>query len=674
MGSDPASGGPSGFECVARLGDDGFWTWRPGTPTLSANPGWYRLLGLEPRPVDDLDALQRHLHPADRPRLMALFDDLVEGRVDRVSARVRMRHRDGHDVWLRHRAYAVEHDLDGRATLIVGHDVDITAEVTAGRRALEDERRLRLLLDRVPTAVVVYGPGGRVLRWNRAAAELIGVDHHRLPEAIAERRAKGWNLIDEAGQPLPAAELPFWQALRTGQPGTPRVVGVPAPQGGHRWALMSAVPSLDPAGEVVDVVCTIADITETRRLEEGLARAHRIESLGRLAGAVAHDFNNLLTVITSTAELIAGEIQRGSPASEDLAELQRAARRGAALTRQLLDYARLRPQDPRPVDPRLLVERSASTLRRLVPADVRVTARAPRDAWSINVDPAQIERVLLNLAVNAIDAMQAGGGELVIALANQPAEAGSAEGDQVLLSVRDNGCGMTEAVATRAFDPFFTTKDIGSGTGLGLSTCHAIVTEHGGHIEIDSAVGLGTEVRIRLPRSRQPAHSSRPPGQAPVDELHGVVLVVEDEAAVRESTRRALVRHGVQVCTARNGFEALDRLEHGPPVDLVLTDVAMPGMDGPRLAEQIHRRWPDLPVLFISGTRSPDLPAPAGADVGYLPKPFGRRALVERVRAMLHRSEARPAFRQTSPAPGQMRPGGFQRRSPPSMSRQRPVK
>ncbi len=657
--------GPFGerwFRFVHEFGDDGFWIFDIRSQRVTCNRQWYERLGLEPQPADALAVLQERLHPDDLRDMQPAYGALIAGQRARLSARARLRHADGHYLWMRHRAYVVARDPEGRAMMLVGHDVDISAEVEAERRAQASERALRDLIERIPTAVIVYRPDATPRLWNSAAARLLGVSEGDVADEIAERRRQGWQLVDERGEPF--GDNPIMRALRTGEPVADTVVGVTT---GDRqiWGLMNAAPGFDAAGQMQDVVCTVADITRTRELEAGLARAQRLESVGRLASGVAHDFNNLLTVVVTSVELLEDAIDPASPAGADLAELRYAARRGTELTRQLLSYGRQTAVDARPIDLGTRIEASMGLLRRLLPVDIELEARIADDLWPVRFDPARLDQILVNLTVNAADAMQQTGGSVVLAASNVTRDGPS---DWVRLQVIDTGSGMSEAVRRQALEPFFTTKSVGAGTGLGLSTCRALVLEQHGELRIRSAIGVGTTVEIDLPRTAGRPEASTPP--APVDRgsARGTVLLVEDEPRVMQVMRRALSFEGYRVVIARDGLEAMRRLDEGADPDVVVTDVAMPGVDGPALMRLLERLRPGLPVLFTSGHDDPTL-ARHGVDraaVEFLAKPFGPGRLVERLASLLQRSNSRSASGPPT--------DDDQSRSPPSMSRQRPVK
>jgi two-component system, cell cycle sensor histidine kinase and response regulator CckA len=390
------------------------------------------------------------------------------------------------------------------------------------------------------------------------------------------------------------------------------------------------------------------DVTAHKSLESQLRQAQKMEAIGQLAGGIAHDFNNMLSVILGVGQILRQEINEGDPLRADVNEIIAAAERAATLTRQLLAFSRKQVLKPRATDLSTLLREMEGMLRRLIGEDVELTMILAPQAGPVLADPGQLEQVILNLAVNARDAMP-GGGRLTIEtrtvqVSREYAEAhlGLQPGAYALLLVSDNGEGMTAAVRERVFEPFFTTKEPGRGTGLGLSTVHGIVAQSEGHVWIYSEPGLGTTFKIHLPlREGATAQAPTPPtifGGGKGER----VLLVEDEPLVRQFTRRALTRAGYRVIEAANGGEALLIVEsHEGPIDLLLTDVVMPRMSGPALAERLQRLRPGLRTLFMSGYSQAALgegkSVPGDSDIDLVEKPITLEALARKVREVLDR-------------------------------------
>lgn len=401
---------------------------------------------------------------------------------------------------------------------------------------------------------------------------------------------------------------------------------------------------------VQDISEQLAQQKKLRDREEQLRRSQRMEAIGRLTGGIAHDFNNLLTVIMGYSKLLAEEINAiddydVSSLKEDVDGIQRASVRSAALTRQLLAFSRNQVMEPRDIDVNQIISDMEKMLQRMVSEDVITQVDLLAHPSVVHADPSQLEQVLMNLAVNARDAMP-NGGRLAIrtetrALGDHELTAGSglAPGTYVLIAVRDTGTGMARETADHIFEPFFTTKEPGRGTGLGLSTVYGIVAQSGGFIDLDTKLGHGTTFRIFLPlRARTASENGGHLEFGPGTEGDETVLLVEDEQAVRELLARVLRRRGYNVLVASNAGEALlMHEEHGEQVRLLITDVVMPHMAGTRLVERVRADRPDLKVLFVSAYPESYLSADERTDLGlsYMQKPVDPTAFLERVRSIL---------------------------------------
>jgi signal transduction histidine kinase/CheY-like chemotaxis protein len=381
-----------------------------------------------------------------------------------------------------------------------------------------------------------------------------------------------------------------------------------------------------------------------RRLQEQLLQAQKLESVGRLAGGVAHDFNNLLMGILGYAEFLEEGIRAGAPELEDLAEIRRAGERARDLTRQLLAVARKQVTEPGVLDLNEVLRESEKLLRRVLGEDVELVVTLAPDPWPVMADPTQLQQVILNLAVNARDAMPHGGrlvletGNLEVDARHAAAHPGLRPGPHVRLAVSDSGQGMSPETRAHAFEPFYTTKPVGEGTGLGLATVYGIVTQAGGHVGVESEPGRGTRFDIYLPRTSEVRLPLTPPPHRSSRRGNETVLVVEDEPSVRELTVRTLRAGGYRVLAASNGREALDVVARSPQgFHLLLTDVVMPDMGGRQLADTLLSGRPDLAVLFVSG-HAEDVIAHHGVldpGVHFLAKPFTPAALQEKVRSLL---------------------------------------
>ena len=411
------------------------------------------------------------------------------------------------------------------------------------------------------------------------------------------------------------------------------------------WNHLTISPVNDAAGHVTNFVGVQTDVTERRQLESQFRQAQKMEAVGRLAGGVAHDFNNVLSVILSYADLIGGDLKAEEPVRADIEEIRKAALRAAGLTRQLLAFSRQQVLDAKVLNVHESVTGVEKMLHRLLGADIELTVLPTNDLWSIKADPGQIEQVLMNLAVNARDAMPRGG-ELTIETENVVLDSDYARahhdvkpGSYVRLAVTDNGIGMNEETQARIFEPFFTTKDEARGTGLGLATVFGIVKQSGGHIWVYSEPGKGTTFKLYFPKVSGVAEVR--PLEPPTAELShgtGTILLVEDDDQVRAVAQNILRRCGYVVLTAPNAGEALLICEkHGAKIHLLLTDVVLPRMSGRQLAERLGPLRPGMKVLFMSGYTD-DAVLQHGvldSDVAYLQKPLTPASLTRRVQEVL---------------------------------------
>ncbi len=516
-----------------------------------------------------------------------------------------------------------------------------TEQVLAALR--EGSTRRDALLRSALDAIVTIDAEGRVLEFNPAAErmfghareEMLGVSmaERIVPPAMRDAHHQGMQRYLSTGHGPVLNQRLELSALRAD---------------GEEFPVELTITPDRVAGVPV-FTAYLRDLTERRRAEEALRQtelqlreSQKLEAVGKLAGGIAHDFNNLLTVILGCAEVL--QFDAGNPAqvAEMAVEIQHSAERAAELTRQLLAFGKRQVLELQPVDLGQVLGEARSMLTRVIPESIRVATRVEGGPLVVRAEAGRLSQVLLNLAINARDAMPGGGELLLTARAPRADEPAPIAGDlqargRAVLEVSDTGCGMSVEVAARAFEPFFTTKDLGGGSGLGLATVYGIVQQLEGAIELDSAPGRGTTVRLHLPLDRvgEAAAAEPRPGGAPDATT---VLVVEDEEHVRRLVTRVLETRGHRVLVAEHGRAALEvARRHEGTIDLLLSDMVMPHLGGRDLAEQLKHERPELEVILMSGYsedgRSPELAA--GGRVHFLGKPFLPSDLVARVSEVL---------------------------------------
>jgi len=529
------------------------------------------------------------------------------------------------------------------------------------------EQRWRAVIEATPAAIVELSHDGRIVLWNRSAAALFGWPAHDTATAIPAPEGDGHASVGEdratAGWPVfaPAAQAALsarWApALARGEVVETELVAVEVAGGDTRDLMVQIAPLLsEEPGQ--GALLLASDVTEQRRLNESMARAQQMDALGQLAGRVAHDFNNLLTIIGGYADLMRDRLSEGAT-TEELDGIRSAVDRATVLTQQLLAIGRRHSSHPVPLDPEDALRRLGEVLERILGVDIDLRCRLQSGAGRILVDAGRFEQAILSLAFNARDAM-AQGGSLEIACERMPPEPGLVTpgpiaSEYVHISVTDTGSGMDETTRLRCFEPFYTTKDRAKGTGLGLAAVNGVVVESNGAIQVSSQLGEGTTFDLYFPLvESEVAPVVAPPSPSPRRHRGSeVVLVVEDENVVRTIIRRVLTRAGYLVLDAADGIEAqrIASTWEGP-IDLLLTDVVLPGLRGPEVAAAVRALRPRVPVLFISAySDGAVFTGPLADEVAtMLPKPFKPTELVAYIRATLDR-DRNLAIRSGSPPP-----------------------
>jgi len=518
----------------------------------------------------------------------------------------------------------------------IGHFIAIKQDISEKRQLEEHDSRLVAVLEATPDFVGIADPQGRPLFVNRAGRQMTGCEEAEDLYPHIENYHPGWagKIVRNEGIPS-AVRTGAWMGETALLTREGREIPVSQVIVAHRYA----------NGEVQFFSTIMRDLTERRKLEGQLYQSQKMEAIGQLAGGVAHDFNNLLTIISGYSEVLLTRLPATDPASGLLEEIHKAGERAAGLTRQLLAFSRKQIIQPKVLDLNTLVSDVGKMLRRMIGEDVTLTTVLAPRLGRVKADPGQIEQVLMNLAVNARDAMPQGG-KFAIETANVELDENSIQGRPevqpgcyVLLAVSDTGCGMTKETKAHIFEPFFTTKELGKGTGLGLATTYGIVKQSGGYIYVYSEPGHGTTFKIYLPL----VEDGVPSGKSHINpktmpQGSETILLVEDEDAVRSLTRYTLQMQGYVVLEARDGEEALRVAEqHQGQIHLLMTDVVMPRMGGRQVAERLTQAQPALKLLFVSGYTD-DAVVRHGvmaSEVAFLQKPFTPSALTQKVRDVL---------------------------------------
>lgn len=596
-----------------------------------ASPAAEPLMGWTPAELVGQDGFAL-LHPEDIAYVGERFAACLAQPSVPVHAEYRVRHKGGSYRTLDVIAVNRLDEPSIRGVVAAFRDVTERQRTQAALREARDT--LQALIDSAPLAIITLSPAGTILSWNRTAEKLFG---WREAEVVDQVPPFVWNeqlpeFRELLGKVLAGESLQNVELSRHRKDGSTIEVA------------LYATPLCGSDGQVQGVLACVADNTERRTLERQLAIAQKVEAVGRLAGGIAHDFNNLLTTILGPAELMLETLAENHECVGYLTEIRDAALRAAELTRQLLAFSSNQVLQPRAINLNEVVAGMRGMLRRLIAEHIELRTACAVDLGTVRADPSQIEQVLLNLVVNARDAMPVGG-TLTIETANTELGGGSmanrplmTPGSYVMLAVSDTGEGMTDDTKARLWEPFFTTKPTGKGTGLGLATAYGIVKQSGGYIWVDSDPGQGATFRIYLPRIDTRAESLAVSPNEPPPSGTEKLLVVEDDDMVRRVTQRSLIASGYHVLVASTGGEALLLAEtNGYGFDLLVTDLIMPGMSGGELAERMRRMRPDLKVLFVSGYTD-DMVVRHGVREGqtaFLQKPFTKDVLLRKVRAVL---------------------------------------
>jgi PAS domain S-box-containing protein len=625
-----------------RLANFGSWSWDIASGRVDWSQQIYEIYGIRPSEFRATfeDYLER-VHPDDRERVRAVISaTLQSGGAFRIEERIV---RPNGEVRILQSIGEVVHGDHGEAAQMLGVCQDITDQKSALSALRQSEERYRLLVESVRDyAIFMLDSDGHVRSWNAGAAH---IKRYTESEILGRHFSCFYTEEDRAsGQPQLVLEIAAQGKFET--------EGWRVRKDGSRfWASVVIDPIRDGEGKLLGFVKIVRDITDRRETQttldetrEMLAQAQKMEALGQLTGGIAHDFNNLLMIVSGHAEMLRNRLS-DERSQKAIAAIASAAGRGENLTRQLLAFSRRQPLSPVVVDVKDRIEAVRDMLGSSLRGNIDLRLEIADDLWPTRVDPSELELALVNVAVNARDAMP-DGGRVTLSARNvtlrSRGRAGDLDGDFIELAMADTGTGIPRDVLSKVFEPFFTTKAVGKGTGLGLSQVYGFAHQSGGTVRIQSEVGHGTTIAIYLPRSQSPVAASVPEsGAQPATRGHGTILVVEDNAEVAEVTATLLAQFGYRVLRASNAAEALAQLDCSD-VDLVFSDVVMPGpMDGLALGRAVRANHPNTPVLLTSGYT--DLAPEAEIEFSILRKPFHMAALEAAVRKALQRGQRQGA-------------------------------
>ncbi len=631
------------FELMARATNDAVWDWEFSTNRMWWNVGVRSFLGYPANTMGgDLTWWMEHIHPEDRDRITTCLRAVIDGGGRFWLDEYRYLCADGSYACVFDRGYVI-HDERGLPVRMIGAMMDITDRKRAEEALRETNETLRTLIQASPLAISVTDADAKVRIWNPAAEQILGWKAHE----VLGRRLPA---LDPAA---PAGEFGgFVGRALQGESLTSVELAGRRKDGSAVHLSLSMAPLRDAQVRICGAMAIIADITERKsadqqrsQLEEQLRQSSKMEAVGRLAGGVAHDFNNLMTAISGYAELLQGRFSAEDPARQHAEEILKSSTRATQLTRQLLAFSRRQVLQPRVLSLNAVVQSTDSLLRRLIGEHIELDLSLDPALSAVKADQGQLEQVIMNLAVNARDAMP-DGGRLLIETRNVVLDAGYHDrhgrvrtGPHVLLAVSDSGTGMSEEIRSHLFEPFFTTKSVDKGTGLGLATVYGIVKQSGGDIWVYSEAGKGTSFKIYLPPVNETPEA--PPREGTRQRTRKgteTLLLVEDSEVVRRLLRELLTQSGYKLLEARHGAEALKlSREYAGEIHLLVTDMVMPHLNGRDLARALAPERPGMKVLYMSGYTEEAILKHGVFDPGsaFLEKPFSPGALARKIRELL---------------------------------------
>jgi len=600
---------------------------------LAVNEAFCRITGYSADELCSLD-YQSITHPDDLSENLRLASRLFSGETEFIVMQKRYMHKSGREVWVRNSISAVR-DKNGEIT----HLIALTEDFDEQKRSGDQIRLQAAALEAAANAVIITDAEGTILWANPALSRLTGYDN---------REIVGQNTrLLRSGQNPKAMYDRMWKTIRAGEVWRGELINRKK-DGTHYVQQMTITPVCDGSGKPTHFIAIQQDISQQRLLEEMYSHAQKMEAVGMLAGGVAHDFNNLLVVIVGYGELLLASPTLAEKEKIKIAEIVNAGKRGSALTRQLLAFSRKQVLDFKVLNLNHVVSEAAAMLQRLLGDDIRLRIVLDPALGPVRADSSQLELLLMNLAVNAHDAMPRGGilsletSRVTVERESAKKHPGLKPGAYALLGVRDTGVGMDAETQARIFEPFFTTKEVGRGTGLGLATVYSIVKQCDGWIDVESEPGVGTMFRLYFPQVAE-AQDRSAAEEAPERNHKGseTILLLEDEEAARAVARDLLAHCGYKVLEASSGKQAIEITRNYPEtIDLLMTDVVLPEMGGPEVAEMVAAQRPGMKVVYVSGYANDALLQQGRLAAGraFLQKPYTVKSLAQKIREVLDSS------------------------------------
>ena len=623
------------MEMAMAVANDGMWDWDLNSNVVYFDPIYYTMAGYDVNAFPHtLESFQERLHPEDIDNVMNIAARHLKGEIDRFVVEFRFARKSGDWMWIMGRGKIVERDADGRPTRFIGTHTDITERKRAEEALRESEAKYRHLVQHSGEAIyLLYDRRFELI--NDKFQEMFGV-------SLEDVNKPGFDfiqLVAEKSRPAIEQRILSQKAGKSLKP-TYEFTALAA---GGREIEVEATVTYVKYKEGFATQGILRDVTETRRLENQLRQVQKMEAIGQLAGGVAHDFNNLLTIINGYSDmLIRQELPR--EIGEQILQIRDAGKRAARLTSQLLAFSRKQIVDPKVINLNKVIVDHLSMLSRLLGEDIQVSTELQPDLPNLKADPGQIEQVIMNIAINARDAMPEGGKMIirtsVAGLTDTiKRDPGVLPDSYVMLAVTDTGLGMDAKTKARIFEPFFTTKSRDRGTGLGLATVYGIVKQNNGFIDVSTELQKGTTLKVFLPYSQEDqVEETGTSGRDPALWGDETILLVEDDAAVRKVTRDTLAEYGYTTLAAANGEEALRLFrKEKSRIDLVLTDVVMPGMSCRDMSRRMLALKPGIRIVYISGYADESIVRHGKIKKGtvLVQKPFRRRELLVRIRELL---------------------------------------